>query len=556
MVSSTPIEAIQPNLPKDSKMLPAFNIDLLFLKPSDLVSVPKVEVLDIFDGVSKNFHSKGLFSVENFGRMGEAKRSRLFGYIDLNTSILHPLLFKVMCDLKSLYSDIMNGKEYAVFDPKLKDFVKSDPVNGNTGYNFFLSHLKDLKVEERDSDKRTTYINVFKKYRDMDSLTMDRLVVLPAGHRDYTIDENGKPSEDEINKLYRSVLATSNIVLGINKSANPEYLDSMRMSIQVKVMEIYDYILDIFDGKSKFVQGKFATRKIYNTTRNVITSRIPRNSYHLSRRRVSTSDTTVGLYQFVIATFPIASKHVRDGFLSNVFNGPSAPAILVNPKTLKKELVHGVEDDYDAWMTLDGFERTMQVYGNEEYRHTPVMIKDMYAGLVYEDREKKQFMIIQDIDDLPTTLDKAKVHPLTMTELLYNSVYELSVKVPSSVTRYPISGLGSIYLGGTYLATTNVSYESVELDSEGNPTERILPEWPIQSESFFNAVSPSPTHLGRLGADFDGDMVNFICYFTDEAIEEINKKLKSASYYKSSDGGMAYSASDDIINTVMAHLFN
>ena len=64
-------------------MLPPFNIDLLVLEQKDLAGVPRIEVLDIFDGVSQNFHPKGLFSSEYFGRAGEEKRNRLFGYIDL-----------------------------------------------------------------------------------------------------------------------------------------------------------------------------------------------------------------------------------------------------------------------------------------------------------------------------------------------------------------------------------------------------------------------------------------------------------------------------------------
>lgn len=536
-------------------MLPAFNIDLLILTPKDLVSVPRIEVQDIFDGVSKNFHSKGLFSIESFGRVGEAKRTRLFGYIDLNISVLHPLIFKVLCDLKSLYSGIMNGKEYAIFDSKTGDFVKADPTTGQTGYEFFVSHLDKLVVEERPSDKRETYIKVFKKYRETGGLMMDKLVVLPAGHRDYVIDDNGKPSEDEINKLYRQVLSTANIVSGINKKANAEYLDAMRLSVQVKVMEIYNYLMDIFDGKNKFMQAKFVTRKIYNTTRNVITSSIPRNNHLLSPRAVSTSATSVGLYQFVVATFPIATKHIREGFLGSVFTGPSAPAILINPKTLKKEIVYNVEDDYDLWMTMDGFEKTMQVFANEEFRHSPVMIKGYYAGLCYANREQGKMMLLQDIEDLPEGFDKALVRPLTMAELLYHSLHALSKKVPSSMTRYPIAGYGSLYLGNTHLLTTNLSYQVTELLTDGS-TGKVFPEWPIHTESFFNSLSPSPVQLNRMGADFDGDMTNFICYFTEESIKEIHDKLNSAAYYKAPNGEMAFSASDDIIDLVVAHLFN
>lgn len=535
-------------------MLPLFNIDLLILTPESLRSVPKIEVLDIFDGVSKNFHPRGLFSVENFGRVGEVKRNRMFGYMDLNTEILHPLLFKVISELKSLYSDVMLSKEYAIFDTKTKDFIKSDPINGKTGYSFFLSHLNDLKIEERTSDKRATYIEVLNKYRKINKCFMDRLVVLPAGHRDYVIDESGKPSEDEINSFYRGVLGTSTSLLGVNKAANPEYLDSMRVNLQLKVVQIYDYILDMFDGKSKFGQSKFATRKVFDSTRNVITSAIPRNTHLLSKRRTSVNQTRVGLYQYLVANFPIASRKVRDSFLSNVFTGPTTPAVLVNQKTLKKELVTNIEEEYDAWMTMDGFEKTLQVYGEEEYRHDPVMIKDHHAGLIY--RDDKTFMIIQDIDELPQELDKKKVAPMTYSELLYIAVGLDAHKTPASVTRYPVAEQGSAYFSYCYLMTTSESSELILRDASGALTNDIYAEFPIKDSAFFNSMSPSPTHLSTLNADFDGDMTNLICPFTVESIDEISLALKSASYYKNARGGMAYSSNDDISSLLFAHLFN
>lgn len=535
-------------------MLPQFQLDLLFLTPQDLRSVPRVEVLDIFDGVSKNFHPRGLFSVENFGRVGEIKRNRLFGYIELNTTVLHPVLYKILCDLKSLYSDIMHSKEYAVFDNKIKDFVKSDPLKGRTGYSFFLEHLPSIKFEQRASDKRETYITTIYKYLELGTFMMDKLVVLPAGHRDYLIDDSGKPSEDEINPLYRGVLGMANTIAGVGKSANIEYLDSMRINLQNKILQIYIHIVDIFDGKNKFGQSKFSTRKIFNSTRNIITSTIPRHNHLLSKRRTSVNQTRVGLYQYLVANFPIVAKQVRDGFLSQVFTGPSSPAIGVNVKTLKKEIVRGIEEDYDMWMTMEGFEKTLQNYGVEEYRHEPVMVKDCYIGLIYKD--DTSFMLLQDIDDLPKNLDAKKVSPISFTELLYIAVEKEASIAPNSVTRYPVAEQGSMYFAYTYLITTTNSISLFERNAAGEITDREYAEFPIHGSPFFNAMCPSPTHLGKLNGDFDGDMTNFIGVFTDEAREEIHDKLNSAGYYKSARGDIAYSCSEDIADLVMSHLFN
>ena len=69
--------------------------------------------------------------------------------------------------MKSIYSDIMEGKVYATFDKKLGDFVPCDKtfVGGNTGYTFFLSHFEDLKFVHTNSHTRASKIKVIEKAR-------------------------------------------------------------------------------------------------------------------------------------------------------------------------------------------------------------------------------------------------------------------------------------------------------------------------------------------------------------------------------------------------------
>jgi len=113
-------------------------------------------------------------------------------------------------DLKGLYGDILAGREYAVFDPATKDFIKSDILVGQTGYTFFCKHFNDLTFEERPSIKRDFTIRLVNQYRS--EAFLNRLIVMPAGLRDYVIDDNGKPSEDEINKLYRKVISIASVI--------------------------------------------------------------------------------------------------------------------------------------------------------------------------------------------------------------------------------------------------------------------------------------------------------------------------------------------------------
>ncbi len=532
-----------------AQILP-FNIDLFIPKDADLKGIRPVKVNDIHTASTNNFHIDGLFSVETFGKVGEEKRNRVFSYIDLRLSIFHPVIFKTLCDLKGLYGEIMSGKAYAVFDKELKDFVRSDAVDGSTGYNFFVRNFSELRFEERPSAKREFSIKLIEKYRN--NCMFDKLVVMPAGLRDYVIDANGKPSQDEINGMYQKVLHIAGVVENVDSKINAEYLDSARHNLQIAVMEIYDYVKNMLEGKSKLILGKWAARKVFNSTRNVITSHIPDAQELHSPRTVGANQTVIGLYQYLRMVLPIAIKHVRDTYLQDVFVGPNAPAVMVNKKTMKREMVHLDPEHFDEWMTYEGLEKVFARFGEENLRHEPLEIDGHYLGLIYDDGESYRF--VQDIDELPEGRDPSFLRPITFVELLYLSVYKDSTKYPCLVTRYPVTGYGSIYPSFIYLKTTVKSYTRAELGHDWNPTGNVAYEYPIAGVAFYNSMSPAPAHLARLTADFDGDMTSGTSVWTDEAIAEVNKLLNSRSYYVGIDKKMAFSASNDVTDLVLASM--
>lgn len=477
-----------------------FNIDLLNLADLDIRTLRPVKVLDIMDGFSKNFHPDGLFSTEIFGMVGEEKRNRMFSYVNMNIDVLHPIIFKALYDLKSLYGDIMSSKAYAVFDPELKDFVKSDPIEGKTGYDFFIKHFKDIQFEERPSTRREFNIKVVNKYKN--KALLDKFVIMPAGLRDYTLDENNQPSEDEINTLYRRVLSISSVIGTVDSKLNAEYFNNIRFQLQIACNEIFDYIKNLLEGKSKLVLGKWAGRKVFHSTRNVISSYVSKNTELFGPKHVSTTQTVVGLYQYLRATLPLSIKNVRDGYMSRVFSGPNTPMFLVDKKTLKKVTIPLDPKEYDRWMTNEGLEKLFATYGQENLRHNYIEIAGHYAGLILKGKDNT-YKFLQDIDELPDKYTKEEVHPITLTEMIMLSVYEDSKDVPCFVTRYPVTGYGSIYPSYIYLKSTVESETRFLLDENWEVTKSFCAEFPKMGNGFFNSFSVATKALARLGADFD-----------------------------------------------------
>lgn len=138
------------------------NIALLRVKDTDLSRLGQIKELQIF-GQGNNFHPEGLFSTVIFGAVGGEHRTKMFGYIDLRYPVLHPLVYKTICSLKSFYKGILDGTVMAVWDPKTRQFDKSNDASAQTGFTFFLKHVKDIRFEPNQSDKRNENIKFFDK---------------------------------------------------------------------------------------------------------------------------------------------------------------------------------------------------------------------------------------------------------------------------------------------------------------------------------------------------------------------------------------------------------
>lgn len=479
-----------------------FEVKLLVLKPDHVKMLRQVSDLAIFAPSSRQYSPNGLFSIETFGAIGSEQRASRFGYIDLKVPIFHPLIHQALIKVKTLYGGIIAGTDYAIWDTKELDFVKATPIDGRTGYSFFLEHFDELHTPEKESIGRKIFKDLIDKYKD--NCLLDKLLVMPAGLRDVEIKEDGRPSEDDINVLYRKVIITANLMPVALLKTSPASLDTARYRLQLAVNEVFYYILDLLEGKRKLILEKWAGRRIFFGARNVISSMINETPILGSPLTVGYNETAVGLYQYLKGTLPISSSLIRTQYLSKVFPGPNNPMVLVNKKTLRSEYINIDSDVFDKWNTDDGLEHITSDFGIEELRHKPISITDThYLGLLYQD--DKYFMFLQDPSELPPHLDKKLIKPITYTEFFYINVFERAKNTPIIPTRYPVAAMGGVYPSMTFLKTTVKSKILEELDEHGQPTGKVAYQFPIAGEAFFNTQSVHSSKLARLGADFLND---------------------------------------------------
>lgn len=539
---------------KTFRKLPV-NVELISVQPGDLVKVGKISEAQIFDNLG-NFHPSGLFSTTVFGAIGSEYRTRMFGYIDLGVTILHPLVYYAAVKLKSLHKSIAEGKVSAVFDEKTREFVKSTEPEAETGYNFFFRHFEKIKHVKTDSEERAFLIDMVERSIKLGHHTLRYALVLPAGLRDYTVDATGKPQEDEINTFYRKLISQSSIVDPIAFRKNPELYDGICSGLQNVILELFEYIKSLLDGKNKLILGKWLSRKIFNSTRNVLSIPAARVDSVDDVNRLKYNECLAGLHQFVRATVPKSTYEIKSKYIKDIFIENSNMAFLTNVKTLKREEVLNthIQKEYDLWTSSDGIDKVIESLGNLDSRNLPIKLNKgkHYMGLIYRDDVK--FKFFQDIDELPEGFDKSKVTPVTLAEFIYISVYHLNGKYPAFNTRYPITGFGSIYPAFLKVITTVESYNLCELDHNWEMTESYASSFPDKNSFYFNSMSVNQAHFATMTADVDGDTLSQTAVLSDDAVNEITEYLQRKEYYLSDSGKLNFSNDTDTLSAVLSYM--
>lgn len=529
-----------------------FNIDILVPERSQLKYMEPVSKLNIFEPSSNNFDPLGLFSTTIFGQVGSEDRNNRFSYIDLNMSILHPLIYSHIITAKAFYKDIMAGKKYAVYDNKLKDLVPADEEEGSTGYTFFMDTISKIKMLDNNSDMRAFKIYMISKYAT-DPYMLKQLLVMPAGMRDYTVTKEGKPEEDEINDIYRKVMTLVNSIRNITTTKETlESVDVVRFRIQETVLTLYDHIISLLDGKHKQIQGKWGARGLLYGTRNVITPSLARvTNLNDFKTSVTIDHTTIGLYQYARAITPITMNKLHSVFISKLFTPDSDAGYLVSMKSMKTTLTNIPIRERDTWLTIDGLDSLLGNLEQESLRSLPIVINKMYLMVVHDDG--KNITPIFNTETMSDELDVKYLRPITYYELLYIALADTFDKYRGLLTRYPVINLGGIYPCKTYIkSSTKGRNVTIKLLGKEIP----VTEYPDYKQPYYNSLSPHYAFLDALGADFDGDKVNFTVVYTEDSINEIDKLINSKQFYLSPDNQLVFSPVTDTLKYTVAALNN
>lgn len=523
--------------------------------PALLQRMTPVTTGEMYEVGTNNLHKDGLFSVEIFGALGSDGRDYAYSYINLNTEILNPRIYDKLVALRAYYEDLMHGRKYGIWNPTSRDFEQADPdeKGARTGYGFFMTYVRELKHLRNDSGKRDQSIDVIDRYKD--EMIQRQFLLTPAGIRDLVVDPNGPTTEDDVNGLYRSMISTANAISITTTSPNDPVLDSPRLALQKKAVEIKDYYEAIVGGKKGFSQSKWAARKVRNSSANVISPMVITTARLGTKAAPTTNDVQMGLYQAAVNVLPMTMYFLRMGWLGQVFQTDGRTAIyLTNKRTLQKELVMPTTDDLAMFTSREGYERIVHRLKRASVRNAPIVTQTgHYIGLLY--LGVQGFKFFQDINDLPDNYDRKNVYPINWMTLIYIAGYRHWRDFPTANTRYPVAGMESTIIKSMMVRTTTVAEVVPEL---GDDWRRIGHDYVAESfpsqlrdASFVETMSVHVIDEKDLTADHDGDRMNSTAGYSKESIEEFKRKRYERESYVGPDAKLIKSAAVDNVELTL-----
>ena len=201
------------------------------------------------------------------GVEGSIDRSKKMSFIELNTSIIHPTLYRHIIKLERKLEQMFSTESGIKIN---SDGTIEEDDNGLTGIPAFIENFKKIKFRDLNSTSRKEIISNLQQTYKNGTLFIDKLPVVPPDVRPVFEDETGKLQVDELNEIYISILRKSFQV----KSAGTkgQFFDLLTYGVQLAVNSHDKFIQKKIEKKGGLIRGNMLGKRIDFSGRGVITS--------------------------------------------------------------------------------------------------------------------------------------------------------------------------------------------------------------------------------------------------------------------------------------------
>ena len=212
------------------------------------------------------FNPDGLLSEEIFGVEGSLDRSKKMSFINLNTNVIHPTLYRHIIKLER--------KLEKMFSTEISISIGADGSireneDGITGISAFIENFTKIKFRDLDSAPRKSLIqNLTQSYKS-GTLFIDKIPVVPPDVRPVFESEDGELQIDELNNIYIGILRKSFQVKSVGSAG--QFYDLLTYGLQLAINSHNTYIQSKIEKKRGLIRGNMLGKRIDFSGRGVIT---------------------------------------------------------------------------------------------------------------------------------------------------------------------------------------------------------------------------------------------------------------------------------------------
>ena len=403
-----------------------FSIEILdtnkFIKANDIKEVTN-PIFFIRNGVPT---PDGLLSNDIFGISME-ERANIFGYIRLNGTFLHPLVYKIWSRMDNNIRDIAHGTKRYTINSK-GEFVQND--DGETGIDFLKKNMDKIKIRKTDSDERNLFINFIMSHKDL--LFIDKMIVIPAYYRDVN-NSGSSVGVGEINKMYSNLIVSCR---AIKETADfgLELSHSACGRVQESILNIYNWFTKEPNlSKKKGIMRRAVLGKTADYSARLVISAPELKVEYVDDLKVTADYAALPLASLCTNLFPFIIYWIRRWFENN-FAGETQ--ILVydkkgNPKYIKiKEPLVQFSDD----RIKHEIDRFMKGFSNRFIPVTAITEEGTTISLRFMGRNKPTDEENKDAEIQSGIINRR----LTWCDLIYMAAVEMAKDKNVLITRYPM----------------------------------------------------------------------------------------------------------------------
>ena len=476
----------------------------------------------------------GLFSEVIFGSTQEERR-KTWGYINLNTKLIHPYIYEVLTRLQQNIEKVCSGEGAWKIDSKGK-LVEAKPGDpdynpDNTGIDWFIEVYPKIVFPRNKSLERNERLDLLETFAPGE-IFITKWLVMPVFFRDVET-RDGPPKVPEINNLYRDLIRYSQSI----KQESIMYVSNMaKYNMQKTLVSIRKYFQTLIEKSDGFFHQYVVGKNPDYGARSVISCAVLDQYDKPDDDPIDMNHTGIPLSQVCIMLFPYIRRWVHNFLENNLsidchlvpYREKVGDEIVVKPKEL---------DDPMSVYTQDYIKKRIDKWiDNYESRFDPVMVplKDgTEKALVFRGRP------FANDPDNPQAATISK-RPMTWTDLLYMAAVDVSADKVVWTTRYPVVGHLSTFPSMIHVLST-IKTMPVMIDGTVYKYYPVIdPSLPknVVAVSFNDTVTMSNMYLSAINGDYDGDTVSMRVPFLVESNEESVGIINSLKQYLNAQGNL------------------